>query len=452
MGISFFKFTAIQKLTIGLLAAAALLALTILFSYKTSRKLYSNFEWVDHTYKVSEQLETIILDLTENESAVRGFIITGDDHFITDFTKSTSDIYLNIKSLQTLTKDNESQQKRVLELFQLTQMRNRTFSISIKLKKSGGEESITRIVNSGKIYMDQIRTLKEVMEKEEELLLKMRQEEGFESLSNTKLTFSVTGIISLSILILCVLVVRQDIVRRMALEKELKELDKNKNTFFSIISHDLRGPIHGITKLTSLYEDPKKISPDQSIAMGQLIRRTSMQVSDLLENLLTWSKIQMGTLKMRPEIFNIQEATNESLKLLESSASSKGIIIENQLKPHWIYGDKNMINVVIRNLIHNSIKFTESGGKVLITSNNIDSNTVEIRIKDNGVGIQKEVLDKLFQLDHPTSSAGTDNEKGSGLGLILCKDFAEMNKGTIRIESEEGKGTECFLTFPINKV
>jgi signal transduction histidine kinase len=448
-----FKFSRFTIFAFGVIVASIFLFISILYSYNTSRKLYENFAWVDHTYQVKEKLESIELKLTQNESALRGFVISNDSIFISNFYSANEKIFSDLGYLKKLTSDNKNQQARLPILISLIQKRIELFKKSILIFQMNNKEVklrlLMQIAQKGKNYMDEIRRLKTVMENEENELLIRRQLQANKSIEETNLTLLIAGLVSLSILIFVVFLIKKDISERIKLESALRLLDQNKNKFFSIISHDLRGPVHGIAKLASFIDLDKTTTKEEASQMVIVIKDTAIQVGNLLENLLLWSKHQMGKIEIRPEKFDIKKIVENSVKLLENLALTKHTLIVNQVENLEVYADKNMIDAVIRNLVNNALKFTDQEGKIIIRSKIESDNKVEIRVIDNGIGVSPEGLKRLFQLQNVQTSKGTDNEKGSGLGLILCKDFIEINGGNINVESEEGKGTEIFFTVSI---
>ena len=177
-----------------------------------------------------------------------------------------------------------------------------------------------------------------------------------------------------------------------------------------------------------------------------------------MENLLEWSRSQTGTLKWRPDYIDLKNAIHGNLVLLRSNAENKNIQlsatyfsgIDGEKKPEIVYVDRNMVSTVIRNLLSNALKFTGSGGKVSISTHN-KGDFIEIAVSDTGVGIKEEDREKLFRLDVHHTTLGTNEEKGTGLGLLLCKEFVEKNRGSISVESEIGKGSTFRFILPKKK-
>ncbi len=230
---------------------------------------------------------------------------------------------------------------------------------------------------------------------------------------------------------------------------ELEKLNENKDKFISLISHDLRGPFTGFLGLTKfLDENLDSFSQDEIKEIARELHNSLFRQYQLLENLLEWSKIQIGSFKINKQKINVAEIVNNKIELFQISAKSKKIELISYINGNtYIYADKIMISSVIHNLISNAIKYSKSGGKVIINSTSKD-NYVEISISDNGVGISEEKLEKLFNSESSFTTPGTNNEIGSGLGLLITKELVEMNDGKITVESKENIGTTFYILIP----
>lgn len=234
--------------------------------------------------------------------------------------------------------------------------------------------------------------------------------------------------------------------------EELKDLNRTKDKLFSIIGHDLGNQFNIIVGFSEfLISAFKKLEPEKIEYHLRNIYHSSRHANELLDNLLTWSKMQTNSIQFNPKVFNVNDQIFESIDLLEGASTRKNIkikVVGN--KEYMVYADLNMFSTVFRNLLANAIKFTPEKGKISIHLAKSDG-FCEITVKDNGVGISPENLEKLFRLDSNHSTLGTNGEKGTGLGLILCKEFVEKHQGKIWIESEFGKGSSFKFTLPLKK-
>jgi ligand-binding sensor domain-containing protein/signal transduction histidine kinase len=232
---------------------------------------------------------------------------------------------------------------------------------------------------------------------------------------------------------------------------ELNELNVSKDKFFSIIAHDLKNPFQTIIGFSEmLIEEMKSGDIATSENYAGLINTSAIQTFRLLENLLEWANSQRGKIIFNPVSINLRELVNEEFGVLSDMAKSKNIELKSSFDDNLTFiADKNMINTILRNLISNAIKFTHKNGKVELKAI-INNKQVEISVSDNGIGMKNETMAKLFRLDGNLSTRGTENEKGTGLGLFLCKEFVEKHGGRIWVESEYGKRSTFKFTLPID--
>jgi signal transduction histidine kinase len=233
--------------------------------------------------------------------------------------------------------------------------------------------------------------------------------------------------------------------------QELHKLNAEKDKFFSIIAHDLNSPFNSIMGFSGLLTKQIQNKDYQNIfKYAKIIRQSSEKAMNLLSNLMEWVQSQTGKIVFNPKNIEIEDFINENKLLFEEIASQKLITIKKMFPANTtFFADKEMINTVFRNLISNAIKFTKPNGEIVISAVK-KQNEVIFSVSDTGIGIPKKSIEKLFRLDQSFSTDGTNNEKGTGLGLILCKEFIKIHNGEIWIESEEGKGTCFYFTCPCN--
>lgn len=234
------------------------------------------------------------------------------------------------------------------------------------------------------------------------------------------------------------------------IQSRLQEANAAKDKFFSIIAHDLRSPFTALVGMSQyLATGLDKLDAETAKEFLQGMHKSSKNAFNLLENLLEWSRIQTGRMPIEPEEIDVAEIVRENLALLEVNIDKKGLHIENNLQPaEPAYADENSINAVVRNLLSNAIKFTPEEGQIALHSNRTEEEVV-ITVQDNGPGISSEILPTLFRIDVRHTNAGTHWEKGTGLGLVLCKEFIEKNNGQISVESEPGQGTMFMFSLPL---
>ncbi len=231
-------------------------------------------------------------------------------------------------------------------------------------------------------------------------------------------------------------------------KEELGQLNMVKDRFFSIISHDLRNNLTTMKLYFDLVGNKDYTSDEDTFELTSQISSSVENTIDLLENLLIWAQAQVNGIKAKPQRLNVNQVVESNFGLLGGTAHQKGIHLLNQVqKNHLVFADEDMINLVLRNLISNAIKFTNSGGNITVSSTQLDKQ-VQIFVTDTGVGISASAIEQLFTKNINPSTLGTANEKGTGLGLLLCKEFIEQNKGTISVSSSEGNGSIFQITLP----
>lgn len=225
----------------------------------------------------------------------------------------------------------------------------------------------------------------------------------------------------------------------------LEEINKVKDRLFSIVSHDLKDSISSIKGFLDLLKEDS-ISKEEFNELIPELSENANNASLLLYNLLNWSKSQMQNLEPKPELFNIQEVFQTKISLIEQKAEQKRLAVIDESQRDYVYADRSMIEIVIQNLLTNAVKFSRVGDVITVTSQDF-GDKIRLSVEDTGVGISKENIDKLFKNDAFTT-IGTKNEKGTGLGLTICKELVELNNGRIWVESTPNVGSKFFVELP----
>lgn len=233
-----------------------------------------------------------------------------------------------------------------------------------------------------------------------------------------------------------------------ALNRQLKYESEVKGRFFSIISHDLIAPFSALLAGTELMANQAKMySKEELVELAAKVNERGQGVFNLLRNLLDWSRLQIDGANFVPADLSLREAADDSIGILAPVADEKNIRIVNTVTDERAYADANMVDTVLRNLITNAIKFSHAGSEITISAQVTDGMT-QTTVSDAGIGISKDRADRIFDLDHLTTTTGTKGEEGTGLGLNLCKEMIELNGGKFWFESEEGKGSQFHFTLP----
>ncbi|MEX0982609.1 MAG: ATP-binding protein [Bacteroidales bacterium] len=234
---------------------------------------------------------------------------------------------------------------------------------------------------------------------------------------------------------------------------ELHRLIASRNKLLSIIGHDLKNPLNSIIGFADLLQtNLAALNEEQVKKYSEIIYSSSKSAYYLLENLLDWSRLQTGRLQQNPVSINISDLVKDVIPLYKANASDKRIELINKVGHDLhVFADRNMVNTVVRNITGNAIKYTEEGGSVTFSAD-AKGKDVSIRIEDTGIGMAKDVIEKLFHSEDVQSTPGTAGEKGTGLGLIIAREFLEKNQGKLEVESEPGKGTTFIITLPAEEL
>jgi len=232
--------------------------------------------------------------------------------------------------------------------------------------------------------------------------------------------------------------------------EELKFSNAEKDKFFSIVAHDLRGPMNGFLGLTGIMaDDIESLSAFELKEIATTMRTSAINIYRLIENLLEWSKMQRGKISFEPQPMFLKSSLTKSIELMKDTANKKGIELRINIPDHnVVFADIHMLETIVRNLLSNAIKFSFKGGAVEISAAKTENNMMRILVSDNGIGMSPDMVSKLFKLTENTSRKGTEGEPSTGLGLMLCKEFVEKQGGEIWAESTDGHGSLFIFTLP----
>jgi signal transduction histidine kinase/predicted negative regulator of RcsB-dependent stress response len=309
-----------------------------------------------------------------------------------------------------------------------------------------------------KIFRDQIRFATESKDIQIDALTKMEEFRKSELRKQELIRNVLVVVVALTVILLftvyrsgqrrkrinTLLLQHQEEIKKRSVE--LEQLNQVKDKFFSIISHDLRSPINALAGILDLLEKGAIDSNELPSAIKELRTRFN-HTRTLLNNLLDWTLVQMDKMKLKPTRINLKQLVEENIALMGSMQTKKLNFINDVSTQAFAFADNNTVNLVIRNLISNALKFTHEGGAITIATEEKENEWV-ISVADNGIGMNPEIKEMLFDKINPYSTRGTANEKGTGLGLILCKEFIEKNNGRIWVESQERQGSTFWFTLP----
>ncbi len=334
-------------------------------------------------------------------------------------------------------------------------IKDATYSLSQIYQGMGQEESAYDFLKTHLIYRDSLNresVLQEMADVRREFEVSQKQLE-VDLLNEQKRNQQIIGAGLIIILLMAVgflVMVYRNYQRKNRLSNELEQLNQTKDKFFSIISHDLRGPIsafNGISRMIRMYIIKERFQDLES--MTHDIDDSVASIASLLDNLLNWAAQQQGHLPYNPERIQVNEMVGNIFQTFKATADAKNIQLSADIPETLsVWADRNSAVTILRNLTSNALKFTPEGGSVSIEASEADRFAL-IKVKDSGVGMNQEKLDDLFKLKDQKSTYGTSGEKGIGLGLQLVNEFTQLNKGKVEVESEEGKGTTFTISLPL---
>lgn len=248
----------------------------------------------------------------------------------------------------------------------------------------------------------------------------------------------------------CIMSVIYDVTERKNMETRLVELNATKDKFLSIIAHDLKAPLNNILGFSNMITEGKNLGADEIKQFASFINKSASNTINLLENLLEWASVQDGRISFKPRLVNLDELLSEMVSMIGESALEKKIeILLADTGNIKVKIDENMIKTVVRNLLSNAVKFTKPGGKIEVSAIRSESEVL-VKVTDSGVGISPENINKLFDIGSGYFTRGTKNEKGTGIGLLLCYEFIEKHGGKMIVESREGEGSTFSFTIPVS--
>lgn len=230
---------------------------------------------------------------------------------------------------------------------------------------------------------------------------------------------------------------------------ELERVNQTKDKFFSVVAHDLRSPLNSLFGFSNLLvKHAESMSKEEIQTMGAKLRESVSDTLKMTENLITWARSQMHEEQTRPEIIKVRSVIDETFRMAKEDASKKGIMLKNNTDAQAnVYSDRNHLLLILRNIINNAIKYTEADDEISVTTAEADGQT-EIVVEDTGIGMDDEIKERLFSLEGTISQVGTSGERGTGLGLVLVKNFVERNNGSLSVSSEKNRGTKFVVILP----
>ncbi len=404
-------------------------------------------------YQTIQVMDKLSQDLLFSEAYVNNFILTSAPEYIDKYRNYRLPLEQSLISLEEAFKDNQEQAENILRLKQLINKKIYDLESSIYLKKQNGLLSASEYLQLRKQErdMEQIRLIQEDLLKEQKAMIQIQQSKLEFSAKSREYIIVSASIASLLISVIAIGTIVTDLNEKREREKYLESINENKDKFFTLISHDLKGPAQNLIGISEILLTDQSLSEEENQIFLQHLNETARKNFNLLENLLEWSRVQMGSVVLSPEAFRLWETGREVIAQTEERASQKQIEIKNNIPPDIVvFADFNSTKTVIRNLVTNALKYTPPNGIITLSASTYQSEAT-IVVSDTGIGMCAEIRKNLFKPGKTVSRYGTQGETGTGIGLLLCKEFIENNQGTIWVESVENEGSSFFFTLPLSQ-
>ncbi|MBD0257057.1 MAG: CHASE3 domain-containing protein [Cytophagales bacterium] len=448
------KFPIVLTLIILLTASVVLLLTSLGYSYRVSKNLFENNALIEHTDSLVSKIDLLGVTLEASESGVHAFAASEQVEFLYQYEHARNDTRAYLKALQVLTRGDSLGNRKVQELDSLVKKRFQLLAKAVAIEKGEAidKQGLEKRRGRAQLLNNRIEQTSKELKTMLETFSAQKKQESRDLLHISK--WSNLATIALGLILAGLLggLVYNDITEREAKEDALLQLNNQKSQFFSIISHDLRGPTRNTRLLLEMMDDPAYASgPDEARKMATLALQSVRQTEMLVEDLLTWGRLQMEQVDLRTTRFRPFESAEKVCGPLQAAAALKNIALENNIpRDLFIRADAHMVETVLRNLLSNAIKFTPDHGKVRVEARR-RGDFVELVVEDNGVGMQPEVMDKIFSVHVKHTTKGTAGEPGTGLGLAVCREFVERNGGTIGVESQPGQGSKFNVRLPVSE-
>lgn len=432
-------------LTIGTFIA------NILLSYDLNLNLRNNVNRVEDIYNELAFLSQLESDLSYAENAQKNYLISRQSIYLRSQERTALRIDTVTDRISVIERYGELPKEMISKLNGLVRERLELFQKINKLIKGGTDPELNQAKEFQAIGADKTLEIRELIKEiEVKLRILLQKNKGYitRSINYGSYTNYLAIGIALVVAFFATLSISQDYLRQKEIERILRQLNDDKTRLFSILGHDLRSPLSGLNAVIYILKNHyQSLSEKEIKEYIDSLEQTSLNYSKLLEDVLTWSRLQLNKIQINPMPHPIVDLVKEVLNLYSDQLAQKRIIVENKIPGQLILKvDKAMLQTVLRNLISNGIKFSFPGGKLTL-SHHEDKDWHSIVIADNGVGMNPVILKNLFSTN-TISIPGTENEVGTGLGLSICKEFLAKEGGDILVESTEGKGSVFTVKLP----
>jgi signal transduction histidine kinase len=448
-----------QRLLMGLTVSLVIIVYISLLSISGIQSINKANENVEQTLVVKQGLAECLTMVVDVETGARGYLISGDESYTEPLKKATQLLPGLLKNVEHNLGANLHQKSSFIELEGLIDERIEIANQLYQTRQTEGTEMAIShfLTGKGKMLTDSIRSrIAHILDEQDQDFQTKNLVEKIQS-DRTQTIIIGSIVIQVILLVFIFIILKRDMDARRKAEfelhnkkEQLEKLNAEKDKFFSIIAHDLKSPFNSILGLSHLLVEQVKEKDYLGVdSYAETIQKSSQRVMDLLTNLLEWSRSQTGRMEFQPKSIDVVKLIDEVVELISETTRQKSITVKKQLPIEaFAFADSEMISAVIRNLLSNAIKFTHPEGEVVVELIE-KQNKLQISVADNGIGIPENRLGSLFKVGENNSTLGTQKEKGTGLGLILCKEFIDMHGGKIWAVSKVGKGSTFSIMIPL---
>jgi signal transduction histidine kinase len=450
-----------KKINILFILIVLPVLITSYFVILSNREFNNMNNWITQSNNIQKQIHEI-LTLQQNTEIVNQESLVSHSH--TDQHKIDSlsiALFLKIDSFKNLTVDFPDKQKSIdtLRLYVITELEANKFVTKHTALFNDSALVKQLETQNGFVNFSKIAKLLNRMEEQESIILNQRTKNLETIKEHGDIIFAIFIVLFFAIIIGFYFLVRNDIKFRIRTENELKQKSEElkssndyKDKMFSIIAHDLRNPFQPIVTISEIMtNDFDTLDKNEIKEFGEQLELISKNVMVLLENLLEWSKVQTGKMHFNPEVISVKDKIESVIRNLSVYAEKKKIKLYDIMDADInVFADNNMLSSILQNLISNAIKFTPVNGEIRISSM-VEGKNILFSVCDSGIGIAKEYIGKIFNLGDHYTTKGTNDEKGSGLGLLLCREFIDLHNGKIWAENNKKEGTTFYFTIPVTK-